>query len=454
MFHSDAKFKLAGTHIVLLSAILLSTMLANCTVPGSSLAQPEREIPSEDPSLPQGADARPSPSPPRPTSTPIVSPTPFICPSYERYLAVIIEPYLYEELVPNLTQFEIDLCQDEYMLILTTKTFPSPTKVRDYLASLYFNETDQKLTGALLVGDQPYAYQHVTITFTDPDIPPRTEHGISFQYYSDLDGIFRTSDGYQAPEGKLPTFDIHEGDTDWEIWVSVLPPFHRDPEQSIQALKHYFEKNHAYRVGQSELPRELLQIQEYTAETVEDTQEMFDAILSGPISWAPLSGPEGPIAYLNSESAGLTIEAGYEALAMGDADFTVINAHGHEGAVGGLTVPWLSENPLRTFFLWSNACSAGNLDNDHVILNSILYDPKSEVLIATANTTEALGMGSTEKGSYTVTIANGFASGLSFGDAVLSHVNTPLAPPDDRNPGICRALRIFFGDLSLKLRQE
>lgn len=439
---------------VRLLTFLLSLALTSCGLPRSSPSQPEADSFSVDQSDPQRSQPQASPVPTEPSMTPKPSPTPFSCDSYTRYIAVIIEPFLYDELLSSLAQFEMDICEDGYKLVLTTEAFPSPAEVRSFLADLYYDDTSQTLAGALLIGDQPYAYQLITITYTGLDVPPRIEHGISFQYYSDLDGIFATSEGYQAPEGKLPTFDIHEGETDWEIWVGVLPLFHRDPEQSVQALKGYFEKNHAYRQGQLSLPRELLQIQEYTAESEEDTQEMFDAILSGAISWTPLSSPDGPAVYMNSETAGLTVEAGYEALSRGVADFTVINTHGHEGAVGHLTVPWLAEKPLRTFFLWSNACSAGNLDNDHVILNSILYDPKSEVLIATANTTEALGMGRNEKGSYTVNIADALAQGLSFGDAVLFHVNTPLAPPDDLSPEIARAPRIFLGDLSLELGQE
>ena len=71
--------------------------------------------------------------------------------------------------------------------------------------------------GALLVGDIPYVYQHLTFEFPHAaeSVPPRRQENISMQYYMDLDGEFLQTERYQPVNGKdprgEPMFNIHRG---------------------------------------------------------------------------------------------------------------------------------------------------------------------------------------------------------------------------------------------------
>jgi hypothetical protein len=310
-----------------------------------------------------------------------------------------------------------------------------------------------RLEGAIFVGDLPRAYQWVTIEFANPDIPPLSEEVISFQYYSDLDGIFRASEGYVSPGGHEHSFDEHVGDVDWEIWIGVLPVYKGDPTLTAEAVNRYFAKNHSYRVGGYELPRRFLQVNEHhSASTPEEHDFLLNAMRTGQYAWTPFSNTPDARLYFDSPSAGLTVGQGYADLSAGVADFTVLDAHGYWGASGGLTIPWVETNPVKTAFLWSNGCAVGNLDYADNFLTSVLYSSTSDVLVAKGTTNDSGGMGNNENGFFGHNIATAMAGGSSLGNAILGHVNVPLVWPWSDSREFHFATAIIVGDPTLSLR--
>jgi hypothetical protein len=155
---------------------------------------------------------------------------------------LVVEPALAAAVRTPLTAFEQDLCRDGYAASETVHAFSSPVELRAFLADAH-TETAGRLDGALIVGDHPHAHQWVTSP-SSPTIPATSGEALSYQYFEDLDGRFGTSSGYRSPGGRSCSYDVHEGDVDWEIWVGVLPRYEGDPARTAQALDRYFAKNH------------------------------------------------------------------------------------------------------------------------------------------------------------------------------------------------------------------
>lgn len=424
---------------------------------GSDLASPTVPIaPSETlaPTVASTATRAPTQTP-TPTTQP--SPKPFQCQDYQKTVVMLVEPFYLDPLAEALARYEKDLCQNQYRLMITPSHFETPEEIREYLRQLYFEGTQGTLIGAILVGEIPYAYQKLTIEFiyTEEGTPPRLQENISMQYYMDLDGEFLLSEEYEPVNGEEPLgepiFDTHRGDTDWEIWVSVLPPFHADRGQTTVALLIYFDKNHAYRTGEIDLPKTYLYLNSRDIQTEVVYEEMMEAFYHGSLNWTPLARDGDPLIYTNYPPKGLSEEDGYQALMEGVADFTIIQAHGHQGAAGLATAPWVLENPIKTIFLWTYCCYVGDLDNPHVILNLIVYDPKSLVLFAVGNSSDSGGLGTNLEGPFSTNIATDLAEGLSIGQAILNNVNVPMDGELVHHPDLVLSTKVFYGDLTLKV---
>jgi hypothetical protein len=171
------------------------------------------------------------------------------------------------------------------------------------------------------------------------------------RYYADLDGVFEASPSYRSPGGRAYSFDVHAGDIDWEIWVSVLPMYRNDAAQTIEALNRYFARNHAYRSGPAPLPRAFLQVSEHAhATTAMQHQSLLGGMRNGQYAWTPFSDSTSARLYFDSPPGGLSVEQGYADLSAGVADFAVTDAHGFWGASGRLTIDWAESRPIRTIF--------------------------------------------------------------------------------------------------------
>lgn len=366
-------------------------------------------------------------------------------------VVLIVDPEILDGIRPGLTQFEEDLQQQGYIVIEESNEFATPMDLRSYLADIY-NTPEICLTGAFLIGDLPYAYQWFRVEYPNPDIPPSEQEVISYQYYADLDGTFRTSEEYISPGGRQFSFDIHEGEVDWEIWVGLLPSYRGNPSQTISAINRYFEKNHAYRQGEYTIPRAYLEINEFLkATTEEDHTKYIKMLQSGQYAWTPFSEESNAQFFFNSPSADMTVEQGYAALTEGVADFTGIHAHGSWQSSGRTNINWVESNPIQTVFFYTGGCSTGDLDHPTNYLTSILYSPTSQVLLAWGTTSESGGMGSNQDGFYGHNIASDLSEGKSFGKAILEHVNTPLISPWSEDPELHFSVQIFLGDPALTL---
>ena len=371
-----------------------------------------------------------------------------VCSGGPRVIALLIDPLLLEDTHDNIRQYAQDLCADGFTVIERESTFADPGAVRGYLSQLH-SQTDSQLTGALMIGDIPYAYQWIRFEFTNPDIPPLEEEVISFQYYADLDGYFGVSPNYISPGGHDFSFDIHSGEMDWEIWIGVLPMYEDDYSLTTEAINTYFLKNHAYRNGSYDIPRAFLQITEhFSASTLEEHNRILGFLTDGVAAWTPFSNSSNAHFFFDSAPVGLTVMQGYSNMSAGIADFTVADTHGS----GQIDDYWVETNPVNTVFFWSNGCAVGNLNKASPFLAGILYSSTSKVLTAYGTTNESGGMGFNENGFYGHNIATSLSNGATFGQALLDHVNVPLAEPP-QNRELYFALPIVLGDPSLRLRQ-
>ncbi len=374
-----------------------------------------------------------------------------ICATGNSALVLLIDPNLAGDIREGLNQFESDLCQAGYQVLELNKAFANPYDVRTKLIEIY-NFTQQRLTGVYLIGDFPHAYQWFRKTYTNPDIPTSEQEVISFQYYADLDGIFSNSAEYVSPGGHPFSFDIHEGEMDWEIWVGVLPVYKGDHQKTVEALNWYFMKNHAYRVGELFFPRAYLEIDEfYSASTAQEHNQFMAMMVDGEYAWTPFSNSPDAYLYFDSPTAGLSVEQGYQALTEGVADFTSVGAHGTWFASGSIDIDWIESNNVQTIFYNTSGCSSGNLDQPDNFLTSMLYSPTSFVLLAWGTTHESGGMGTNVEGFYGHNVARDLSEGKSFGQAILEHVNTPLVYPWSSSRELHFSLQVFLGDPSLTL---
>jgi hypothetical protein len=375
-----------------------------------------------------------------------------VCDQAESSVAVVIQPELIESLKDSLNQYERDLCTEGYAVVLRRCDFTTSAELRAYLADLYANARPP-LEGTLLIGDLPHAYQWFTMTFANPDIPPKSEEFISFQYYADLNGAFESSPEYASPNGHAFSFDVHSGEVDWEIWVGVLPLYKGDLSDTIEALKRYFTKNHAYRSGEYHLPSGYIEVNEhFKATTLAEHQETLLGMRSGEYAWTPFSDAPTSRLYFDSQAGDLSVEGGYEDLSAGVANFFVLSAHGTWAKSGELDITWIESNPLRVAFFWSGGCSVGNLDHADNLLTSVLYSPTSKVLIAKGATNDTGGMGTNSNGFFGHNIATALSRGDSFGQAILYHVNDPLIYPWSDSRELHFGTPIFLGDLTLTLK--
>jgi hypothetical protein len=407
-------------------------------------------LPEADTRLPSGTAAQKNPATETPAG-PTATATPF--PSYEKELCagnttVVIpaDPELALAVRPQLDQFETDLCAAGYGVIERSLDFASPPELRSYLADLY-RRTEKKLEGAIFIGRVPLAYQ----TFALAGNPSISEEAISFQYYSDLDGEFSRSDSYRSPHGHEFSYDQHTGPVEWEIWTGVLPVYKDNEALTAEDLRRFFEKDHAYRTGASDIPEGFVEIDEhYTAKTAAEQANFIDVLRNGPYAWTPLS--TSPAAQFFFDGPTLSVMEGYAAMSAGAADIVVTENHGGPEQSGRIDIRWVETNPVRTLLFWTGGCSVGNLDYPQNFLTAIVYSRTSAVLVASGTTNDSGGFGTNREGSYGHNIAVRIAGGQNLGQAVRGHMNVPLIHPWDDTYEFHHALLILIGDPTLRFR--
>ncbi len=371
-----------------------------------------------------------------------------LCVGGSATIVLMVDPQLKDQIQNGLTQFAEDLCNDNYTVIERISDFTTPPEVRNYLSEIYA-VTGEQLEGVIFIGSIPWVYQNV-IPGSDPQ--SSGYEVISFQYYSDLDGVFSTSPGYTSYYNYDYSFDLHTGDVDWEIWCSNLPYYKDDIGITIEAINRYFEKNHDYRVGNYNYQSNFLQIEElHHADNIEQHNQILGWMESGIYSWTPLCNSLNAQLFFDTSFNGLSLEEGYKVLSQGTASFTCQGTHGWIGGSGDLLIEWVETNPVKTTFFWSSGCSVGNLDYTDLWLRSVVYSPTSDVLFAYGSTGSSGGLGDNTDGHYGHNIATYLSNGGNFGNALLSHINVPLVYPFDDSREFHFAQPVFIGDPTLKL---
>ncbi len=375
-----------------------------------------------------------------------------ICVGGNETIVIIVDPALVAGIRSSVDQFESDLCAAGYSVEERTVSFANPADVRSFLRGIYY-ATNENLVGAILIGDQPYAYQFVTQTYANPDLPPYAEEIISMQYFSDLDGTFDTSTDYVSPGGHSYSYDIHDGEVDWEIWIGLLPMYKGDLNLTTEAINRYFEKNHAYRMGDYSISRAFMEINEHhSASTLDEHAQVLQRLTTGTYAWTPFSSAPNSHIYFDSPPAGLSAAQGYASMTTGVADFVHGAAHGSRLAHGQISINWVESNQVDTVIFWSDGCSVGNIDYDDNFLTSILYSPTSQVLVAKGTTNNSGGMGTNQSGFFGHNIATSLSGGESVGQAMLDHVNVPLISPWSEARELHFAPQIILGDPTLTIQ--
>lgn len=364
-------------------------------------------------------------------------------------VALVVDQAVWSGTESGRSQFGTDLENDGYQVVEIIVDSTDPPAIRSYLRGLH-EASDERLEGVILVGNIPRAYQWVTLTSANPSIPDTEEEVISYQYYSDLDGVFDASPGYESPGGNAYSYDQHTGDVDWEIWVGVLPLLNGDTAQTVTALNQYFDRNHDYRTAGSAQPRSLLLVTEhYQGSTTQEHQDYLTNLQTGQYAWTPWSASGSAQLYFDTPPIPFNIQEGYTALAAGTADFFVGSAHGSPNAHGSIGLQWVAENPVATSFFWSNGCAVGKLEVAPNFLTAVLYDTDGSVVVARGTTNNSGGMGTNQEGFFGHNVATKMQAGMSIGEAIVGHVNVPLIAPWDSSREFHYATSVMLGDPSL-----
>ena len=180
--------------------------------------------------------------------------------SIEQTVYLFVMGEIYDELKQHLQVFISDLTFDGYQPeIHQLSALQSKEDIRNMLIDGYEHD---HLVGSILIGNVPYCMFE--------SIEENNEYYLfmSDLYYIDLDGQWEDKDGNGV-------FDEHSGNIDPEIWVGRL----WTPEESgnsIEQLKNYFRKNHAYRTGKITLPKRAL---EFTYNTDHNTNQRIEDYL-------------------------------------------------------------------------------------------------------------------------------------------------------------------------------
>lgn len=363
-------------------------------------------------------------------------------------VALFVDPALADGIRFNLERFATDLCNDGHTVIEITANPSTPPEVRAWMNTV---AKAYSLAGSMLIGNIPHAYQRVGLHTAGSVI---LEEVISFQYYADLDGSFSQSEAHAAQTAHGPySYDQHSGAVEWEQWIGVLPMVAGGVAPTVAAINRYLDRNHAYRINGSTLPRRFANVSEhYTAKNASEDAQYLGYLRNSEYSWTAFSSASDALLYINSATPTIGLNAGYAALSAGLTDIFVQDAHGTWSQSGQLNIEWASTNAVRTLLFWSNGCAVGDLDHIDNFLAALLYNPTSEVLVARGSTNNSGGMGTNAKGFFGANVAASLAKGGRVGDAIREHVNSPLIGAWLQDREFLVGPNVVLGDPSLKLR--
>ncbi len=150
--------------------------------------------------------------------------------AYDDVVNVVVHAELYPFITAELARYQADLVAAGYAVQVDTTRGTSHEALRSHLAGV------SNIVGAVLVGDLPLAWYEMSGEEFPCDL-----------YLMDLDGIWHDNDG----DG---LYDDHSGSMAADIWVGRLDARPLTWDDEVRLMKHYFDKNHAYRTGSLSLP--------------------------------------------------------------------------------------------------------------------------------------------------------------------------------------------------------
>ena len=148
---------------------------------------------------------------------------------------VVVNAELYPNISAEIAQYQADLVTAGYSVQVDTMRGPSAPALRARLAGI------SQLVGAVLVGELPVAWYERAWSGGE------TEEFPIELYFMDLNGTWGDADA----DG---LYDSHTGSTAPEIWVGRLYARPLTWDDEVRLMKRYFAKNHAYRMGELQLP--------------------------------------------------------------------------------------------------------------------------------------------------------------------------------------------------------
>jgi hypothetical protein len=161
----------------------------------------------------------------------------------QRPVALVVDSGLMAPLQNELEQFSSDLQLQGYAPIVYQVSGGTPASLRQLLQLAC---STQHIEGALLVGNLPVAWHQIKV---DPGNNNNYAEWPVDLYYMDLNGTWLDTMRYDPVEtlvhGSDSIFDAHTGRVQPEIYVGRLLPYGLG--DSIELLRNYFRKDHAYR---------------------------------------------------------------------------------------------------------------------------------------------------------------------------------------------------------------
>lgn len=368
-------------------------------------------------------------------------------------LVLAVAPDLLADVRSALDDFMADLAEDGYMVRLHRVTQTTPTDVRATLIQ-YWQSASPPLRGVVFVGAVPLPY--ATYTYHDGSV----YRGVSLQYYMDLDGVFSYRGGPVVSE-----IDDHRGAVEIEIWASILPAY-QGKAATVEHVKAYFAKNHAYRSGAMSVQRGFINpvlgsriatvdLYEYQYRVIRD--EYFVPLVGRGNFFVGIDNSLGNLdLYPNSRIS-------YEREMLTDRyDVASIGAHGSTTEFGSFNeygsivvgIPYAKSMPIKPVFLFEHSCNTAAIDARENLASEFLYSRVNNVLVFAGATAPQGGMGDTREGRAINHTAALLVAGENVGEAHFAPMRLPyvgFAAPPFREA--FAAQQIMLGDGTLRLQE-
>jgi hypothetical protein len=163
---------------------------------------------------------------------------------FDNLVLVFVNAGLQAAIQSELDTYVADLADEGFSSKVIAVAGGRPEDLRQCLQA----HQDSGLVGTMMVGDMPVAWLEGSSRGEDFPID---------LFFTDLDGVFSDPDG----DGK---YESHTGNRAPDIWMGRLYASRLTYQTEEQAIRSYFQRNHAYRTGQLSIPHRGLVYNEVT----------------------------------------------------------------------------------------------------------------------------------------------------------------------------------------------